>query len=75
MIVRDTAATARQLAEGHYFRCPWDGCCCTKLSAIRGKEPRMTKPSWIPTSASYSPYCAWKWGGLRSRKYMRITIP
>ena len=26
MIVRDTAATARQLAAGHYFRCPWDGC-------------------------------------------------
>ncbi|CCM62428.1 hypothetical protein BN381_110094 [Candidatus Microthrix parvicella RN1] len=26
MIVRDTAATARQLAEGHYFRCHWDGC-------------------------------------------------
>ena len=23
---RDPAATVRQLADGHHFGCPWDGC-------------------------------------------------
>lgn len=26
IIVRDPATTAKQLADGHHFGCPWDGC-------------------------------------------------
>jgi hypothetical protein len=45
MIVRDTAATARQLAAGHYFRCPWDGC-AGSLGPWGSARTRPVRPSW-----------------------------
>jgi|GEM_PF-4887046 hypothetical protein len=43
--------------------------------ALLGRSPLRMESVSISKRASYSPYSAWKCGGLWSLKYIRITIP